>query len=105
MKRKVLVNVVGVLLAFLLGALVMLLQGYNPLETYYRLFEYSLAPGKITYTLSKSVPLILTGMSASVAFASGRITKAEIGKLVRVSVLRFPDSPVHSLPPVLMVPF
>ena len=33
MKRKILVNVVGVLLAFLLGALVMLFQGYNPLET------------------------------------------------------------------------
>ena len=43
MKRKVIINLVGILLAFLLGALVMVLQGYNPLETYYRLFEYSLA--------------------------------------------------------------
>ncbi len=52
MKRKILVNVVGVILAFLLAALVMIVQGYNPLDTYFRLFEYSLAPGKIAYTLS-----------------------------------------------------
>ena len=73
MNRKILVNVVGVLLAFALGAVVMLAQGYNPLDTYYRLFEYSLAPGKIAYTLSKSVPLVLTGLSAAVAFASGPV--------------------------------
>jgi len=105
MKRKVLVNVVGVLLAFLLGALVMLLQGYNPLETYYRLFEYSLAPGKITYTLSKSVPLILTGMSASVAFASGPINLGQPGQLVMGALFATIGGIYIDLPPVLMVPF
>ena len=67
MKRKTLVNVVGVLLAFLLGALVLVVQGYNPLETYFRLFEYSLAPGKLAYTLSKSVPLVLTWVKVKYA--------------------------------------
>ena len=88
MKRKILVNVVGVLLAFLLGALVMLVQGYNPLETYFRLFEYSLAPGKIAYTLSKSVPLVLTGMSASVAFASGPVNLGQPGQLLMGALVR-----------------
>ena len=42
MKRKILINVVGILLAFILGALVMVFQGKNPLEAYYQLFAYSL---------------------------------------------------------------
>ena len=105
MKRKILVNVVGVLLAFLLGAVVMLVQGYNPLETYYRLFEYSLAPGKIAYTLSKSVPLVLTGMSASVAFASGPINLGQPGQLLMGALLATIGGLYIDLPPLLMIPF
>ena len=105
MRRKILINVVGVLLAFLLGAVVMLAQGYNPLETYYRLFEYSLAPGKITYTLSKSVPLVLTGLSASVAFASGPVNLGQPGQLLMGALCATVGGLYINLPPALMVPF
>jgi simple sugar transport system permease protein len=105
MKRKFLVNIVGVLLAFLLGAVVMLVQGYNPLDTYYQLFAYSLAPGKITYTLSKSVPLILTGLSASVAFASGPVNLGQPGQLLMGALLATIGGLYVNLPPLLMVPF
>lgn len=104
MKRKIIVNVVGVLLAFLLGALVMLAQGYNPLETYLRLFEYSLAPRKITYTLSNSVPLVLTGLSASVAFASGPVNLGQPGQLLMGALFAAVGGMYIDLPPVLMVP-
>lgn len=104
MSRKFLVNIVGLLLAFLLGAVVMLVQGYNPLETYYRLFEYSLAPGKIAYTLSKSVPLVLTGMSASVAFASGPVNLGQPGQLLMGALFATVTGLYIDLPPVLMIP-
>jgi ABC-type uncharacterized transport system permease subunit len=104
MNRKVLVNVAGVLLAFALGALVMLAQGYNPLETYYRLFEYSLAPGKIAYTLSKSVPLVLTGLSAAVAFASGPVNLGQPGQLLMGALLATIGGLYLNLPPILMIP-
>jgi len=104
LKRKIIVNVVGVLLAFLLGALVMLAQGYNPLETYLRLFEYSLAPRKITYTLSNSVPLVLTGLSASVAFASGPVNLGQPGQLLMGALFAAVGGMYIDLPPVLMVP-
>lgn len=104
MKRKVLVNLVGVLLAFILGALVMGAQGFNPLDTYYRLFEYSLAPGKIAYTLSKSVPLVLTGMSASVAFASGPVNLGQPGQLLMGALFATVGGLYIDLPPVLMIP-
>lgn len=104
MRRKILFNVVGVLLAFILGAVIMLVQGYNPLETYLRLFEYSLAPGKISYTLSNSVPLVLTGLSASVAFASGPVNLGQPGQLLMGALLATIGGLYINLPPVLMVP-
>ena len=104
MNRKILVNVVGVLLAFALGAVVMLAQGYNPLDTYYRLFEYSLAPGKIAYTLSKSVPLVLTGLSAAVAFASGPVNLGQPGQLLMGALLATIGGLYLNLPPILMIP-
>lgn len=105
MKRKIFVNLVGIFLAFLLGALVMGVQGYNPLETYYRLFEYSLGDvNKISYTLSKSVPLVLTGLSASVAFASGPVNLGQPGQLVMGALLATIGGIYIDLPPVLMIP-
>ena len=104
MKRKILVNVVGLVLAFLLGALVMLVQGYNPLETYYHLFDYSLAPNKISYTLSNSVPLVLTGLSASVAFASGPINLGQPGQLLIGALFATVGGLYINLPPLLMIP-
>lgn len=104
MKRKVLVNVVGLILAFLLAALVMIAQGYNPFDTYFRLFEYSLAPGKIAYTLSNAVPLVLTGLSASVAFASGAVNLGQPGQLLIGALFATVGGLYLDLPPVLMVP-
>src|SRR4030042_2261376 len=105
MKRNILVNFIGVLLAFLLGALVMVLQKYNPLETYYRLFEYSLgSPQKIAYTLSRSVPLVLTGLSASVAFASGPINLGQPGQLLMGALFATVGGLYIHLPPLLMIP-
>src|SRR5512139_285997 len=105
MKRKTLVNLVGVLLAFLLGALLMVIQGYNPFETYFYLFDYSLSPDKIAYTLSKSVPLVLTGMSASVAFASGVVNLGQPGQLLMGGLFATVAGLYIDLPPVLMIPF
>lgn len=105
MKRKILINVVGILLAFLLGAVVMSLQGYNPLETYYRLFEYSLgSSSKISYTLTKSVPLILTGLSASVAFASGPVNLGQPGQFLIGALFSTVGGLYLNLPPILEIP-
>ncbi|MFH1446162.1 MAG: ABC transporter permease, partial [Chloroflexota bacterium] len=74
MKRKLLNSLAGIVLALLLGAVVMLVQGYNPVRTYTALFNYSLGDWySLTTTLRNSVPLILTGLSASIAFASGPV--------------------------------
>lgn len=105
MKRKILIHVVGILLAFLLGAMVMVIQGKNPLEAYYQLFAYSLgSPNKIAYTLNKSVPLVLTGLSATIAFASGPVNLGQPGQLLIGALFATVAGLYIDLPPVLMIP-
>ncbi len=83
MRRRLLSGAAGVLVALVVGGLLMLLQGYDPVSTYGALFEFSLfGSGTFATTLKNSVPLILTGLSASVAFASGPINLGQPGQLL-----------------------
>ena len=42
MRKQTLSGILGVLAAFVIGALVLALQGFNPVATYGALFQYSL---------------------------------------------------------------
>ncbi len=81
--QKLIINLAGVLAALLLGAFVMLFQGYDPVETYAALFNYSLGNlYSFSTTLRNAVPLVLTGLSASLAFASGPTNLGQPGQLL-----------------------
>lgn len=83
MQKKLISGVLGILAALLIGAVIMLLQGFDPLSTYGALFSYSLGGWYPLATLLRnSVPLILTGLSASVAFASGPVNLGQPGQLL-----------------------
>lgn len=104
--QKLIVNLAGVFFAILLGALVMLFQGYDPIETYGALFSYSLGNlYSLSTTLRNSVPLILTGLSASVAFASGPTNLGQPGQLLIGALFTVIGGIYVDLPPVLMIPF
>ena len=104
--RNILINLAGILIAFLLGAVVMIFQGYNPLETYEALFGYSLGNTYSFMTVLKnSVPLILTGLSASVAFASGPVNLGQPGQLLMGALFATVGGLYVNLPSVLMIPF
>src|SRR5664280_3316749 len=82
MRKQVLSGILGVLAAFAIGALVLALQGFSPVATYGALLQYSLfSASGFTATLTRSVPLILTGLSASIAFASGPVNLGQPGQL------------------------
>ncbi|WP_455382047.1 ABC transporter permease [Salinispira pacifica] len=83
MTRRLLSGGAGILIAFVVGGVIMLAQGYDPFATYGALFEFSLfGPGPFATTLKNSVPLVLTGLAASVAFASGPINLGQPGQLL-----------------------
>jgi len=103
--KKVLTGLMGVFSALLLGAVLMLLQGYNPIETYSALFQFSLfRPGPFATTLKNSVPLILTGLSASIAFASGVINLGQPGQLLMGALAATLGGIYLDLPAPLMIP-
>lgn len=83
MRKKFLSGILGILVALLLGAIVMLIEGYDPIATYGALFSYSLGGFyPFTTTLRNAVPLILTGLSASITFASGPVNLGQPGQFL-----------------------
>jgi simple sugar transport system permease protein len=105
MNKKWLSGVFGVLVALLLGAVVMLAQGYNPLETYLALFNYSLGDiYSLATTLHNAVPLVLTGLSASLAFAAGPVNLGQPGQLLMGALLATVGGLYLDLPKGVMIP-
>jgi ABC-type uncharacterized transport system permease subunit len=105
MFKNLLSGVLGIGVGLLLGALLMVLQGYNPLTTYGALFRYSLfGLFPLATTLTNAVPLILTGLSASVAFASGPVNLGQPGQLVMGALFATVVGLAVDLPALLMAP-
>jgi simple sugar transport system permease protein len=105
MQRKLFSGIIGIVVALLIGAVIMLLQGYHPIETYGALFNYSLGGlFPLATTLRNSVPLILTGLSASVAFASGPVNLGQPGQLLIGALFATIGGLYLDLPPYLMIP-
>ncbi len=105
MQRKLISGVVGILIALLIGALIMLFQGYDPIQTYGALFNFSLfGLYPLATTLRNSVPLILTGLSASVAFASGPVNLGQPGQLLMGALFATVGGLYLNLPPFILIP-
>ncbi|MDO9099380.1 MAG: ABC transporter permease [Caldisericota bacterium] len=83
MRKQVMSGVAGVFVALVIGAVIMLVQGFNPVQTYGALLQYSLfTVPALAATLARAVPLVLTGLSASIAFASGPVNLGQPGQLI-----------------------
>jgi len=105
MRQKILSSLIGVVIALGLGAIIMAIQGYNPLETYGALLDFSaLNSNAFPTTLKNAVPLILTGLSASIAFASGPVNLGQPGQLVIGAMFATVAGLALDLPPVIQVP-
>jgi simple sugar transport system permease protein len=105
MRKKFISGILGIVVALVLGAIIMLFQGYNPIETYGALFSYSLGGWyPFCTTLRNSVPLILTGFSASIAFASGPVNLGQPGQLLIGALFATVGGLYIHLPAILEIP-
>lgn len=105
MRQKILNAVIGIVMALFLGAILLLLQGYDPLATYEALFRYSLfGYYPFATTLRNAVPLVLPGLSAAIAFASGVVNLGQPGQLVMGALFATVGGLYLDLPPALMIP-
>lgn len=105
MSRKALTGAAGIVIALVIGALIMLAEGFRPLATYQALFQFSLfGLSPLATTIRNSVPLVLTGLSASIAFASGAVNLGQPGQLVMGALCATAAGLVLHLPAGLEIP-
>jgi simple sugar transport system permease protein len=120
--REILFPVIAVISAFIVGGILILLVGDNPLTAYAILFGNAFgSPKDIAYTLFNATPLIFTGLAVALAFrcgllnigAEGQLTVAAlstavVGILLGGTVVNVFGKDVNysvtSLPAVLLVP-
>lgn len=105
MRNKWVSGITGVLIALLIGALIMLAQGFNPIAVYSALFEFSLGGvSPLATTFKNAVPLVLTGLSASIAFASGPVNLGQPGQFLIGALFATVGGLYIHLPPLLEIP-
>lgn len=86
--RAAVVPVLAVLLALLVGAVILLISGVNPLEAYGALLEGAFgSPIALRRTLEKSTPLIFSGLAVAFAFRGGLFNIGAQGQLLLGAVV------------------
>jgi ABC-type uncharacterized transport system permease subunit len=80
--RELLFPLIAVVAAFIVGGIIVLLIGDNPIETYKLLIGSALSwPDGIGYTLFYATPLVFTGLAVAVAFRCGLLNIGAEGQL------------------------
>ncbi len=107
----VLAPVVAVLLALLLGGLMLLALGRNPVVAYGSMWEGAIGnpfenPARLLNTITRSIPLLLVATGICIAFRGGVINIGAEGQLFigAISVTAFSVSVGDRLPPLIFVP-
>ena len=76
-------TLVAVLLGFVVGGIVLLLAGFNPLEAYWAIITGTFSrPKYIAYVIIYSTPLIMTGLSVAFALRTGLFNIGAEGQFI-----------------------
>lgn len=121
--RELLFPLIAVIAAFIVGGILILIIGDNPLTTYALLFGSAFSwPVGIGYTLFYATPLIFTGLAVALAFRCGLLNIGAEGQLYVAAfaaawvgiefggvVIKSPggdivNSPIANLPGLLLIP-
>ena len=103
MKRnRFLYTVLAIILGILIGSIILLVSGINPIEAYKVIFFGAFGkPKYISWTIVKAVPLILTGLSVAFAFNTGLFNIGAEGQYIVGSIGALVVGLLVDLPPVL----
>jgi simple sugar transport system permease protein len=81
--NALLIPALAIFTAVLIGAVLMLLTGYNPLEAYWGLFQGAFGSAQaLSRTIRKATPFILTGLSVAFAFKAGLFNIGAAGQFL-----------------------
>jgi simple sugar transport system permease protein len=104
--RGLLVPVLAVFTAVVIGAVFVLLAGFDPIKAYGSLLRGSLgSDAALTRSLLKMTPLILSGLAVAFAFKGGLFNIGAQGQLVVGALCSaWAGFGIHGLPPAIHVP-
>ena len=103
MKRnRFLYTVLAIVLGIIIGSIILIVSGTNPIEAYKVIFFGAFGkPKYISWTIVKAVPLILTGLSVAFAFNTGLFNVGAEGQYIVGSIGALVVGLLLDLPPVL----
>jgi inner-membrane translocator len=88
--NKILFTIISILLGLIVGAIVLLISGYNPLEAYKALIEgVSKSPRNVGWAIVNSTPIILTGLGVCFAFKTGLFNMGAEGQFIIGSIVGY----------------
>ena len=103
MKRnRFIYTILAIVLGIIIGSIILLISGTNPVEAYKVIFLGALGkPKYISWTIVKAVPLILTGLSVAFAFNTGLFNIGAEGQYIVGSIGALVVGLLLDLPPII----
>lgn len=109
-KKKILsgapiVTLTSILMGFFLGAVVLLIAGFNPIEAYWVILKGIFSrPKYISYVIIYATPLIITGLSVAFAMRTGLFNIGAEGQFIIGTIVAAAVGYFIKLPLILHVP-
>lgn len=100
---KILFTIISILLGLLVGALVLVIAGFDPIEGFKNLFlGVFKSPRNMGWAIVTSTPIIMTGLGVAFAFKTGLFNMGAEGQFIIGTVVAFLVGYNLNLPPVLL---
>lgn len=100
---KILFTIISILLGLLVGALVLVIAGFDPIEGFKNLFlGVFKSPRNMGWAIVTSTPIILTGLGVAFAFKTGLFNMGAEGQFIIGTIVAFLVGYNLDLPPVIL---
>jgi simple sugar transport system permease protein len=103
--NTVVFSLISILLGLLVGAVALIIAGFNPIEAYSVMIEGVIGkPKYIAWTIIKATPLILTGLSIAFAFKTGLFNIGAEGQFIIGALVATMVGAGLDLPAIIHIP-
>ena len=100
---KILFTIISILLGLLVGALVLVIAGFDPIEGFKNLFlGVFKSPRNMGWAIVTSTPIIMTGLGVAFAFKTGLFNMGAEGQFIIGTIVAFLVGYNLNLPPVIL---
>ena len=103
--NMILFSLISIVLGLIVGAVALIIAGFNPIDAYSAMIEGIIGkPKYIAWTVIRSTPLILTGLSVAFAFKTGLFNIGAEGQFIVGALVATMVGAGVQLPAIIHVP-